>query len=109
MSTRTDVGTVDELHASAMKACGLDDFGSRRGVDGRYGRRRDGWFGDGFKDWCGDRFRGRLSLDHRVWHCGEHWCHRDWRYRDGLPCDGRCLDYRLGFRDGRGRFGTLGL
>jgi hypothetical protein len=28
MSTRTDVGTVDELHASAMKACGLDDFGT---------------------------------------------------------------------------------
>ena len=23
----TDVGTVDELHASAVKACGLDDFG----------------------------------------------------------------------------------
>jgi hypothetical protein len=28
MSTRTDVGTVDELHASATKACGLDDFGA---------------------------------------------------------------------------------
>ena len=29
MSTaRTDPGTVDELHASATKACGLDDFGS---------------------------------------------------------------------------------
>jgi Sulfotransferase family len=27
MSVRTDVGTVDELHASAVKACGLDDFG----------------------------------------------------------------------------------
>src|SRR6202163_4590554 len=28
MSTaRTDVGTVDDLHASAVKACGLDDFG----------------------------------------------------------------------------------
>jgi hypothetical protein len=27
MSIRTDVGTVDELHASAVKACGLDDFG----------------------------------------------------------------------------------
>ncbi len=25
---RTDVGTVDDLHASATKACGLDDFGS---------------------------------------------------------------------------------
>ncbi|HTI74679.1 MAG TPA: sulfotransferase, partial [Mycobacterium sp.] len=25
--TRTNVGTVDELHASATKACGLDDFG----------------------------------------------------------------------------------
>jgi hypothetical protein len=25
--TRTDVGTVDDLHASATKACGLDDFG----------------------------------------------------------------------------------
>ena len=24
---RTDVGTVDDLHASATKACGLDDFG----------------------------------------------------------------------------------
>jgi Sulfotransferase family len=24
---RTDVGTVDDLHASAVKACGLDDFG----------------------------------------------------------------------------------
>jgi len=28
MTTRTDVGTVDELHASATKACGLDDFGA---------------------------------------------------------------------------------
>jgi hypothetical protein len=29
MSTvRTNVGTVDDLHASAVKACGLDDFGS---------------------------------------------------------------------------------
>ncbi|MGV0835513.1 sulfotransferase family protein [Mycolicibacterium thermoresistibile] len=28
MSPRTDVGTVDDLHASAVKACGLDDFGS---------------------------------------------------------------------------------
>ncbi|KUI05865.1 sulfotransferase [Mycobacterium sp. IS-3022] len=28
MSARTDVGTVDDLHASATKACGLDDFGS---------------------------------------------------------------------------------
>jgi Sulfotransferase family len=28
MSSRTDVGTVDGLHASATKACGLDDFGS---------------------------------------------------------------------------------
>src|ERR1700712_4530711 len=27
MSTRTDVGTIDDLHASAVKACGLDDFG----------------------------------------------------------------------------------
>jgi len=27
MSVRTDVGTVDDLHASATKACGLDDFG----------------------------------------------------------------------------------
>ncbi|KUI36666.1 sulfotransferase [Mycobacterium sp. GA-2829] len=26
--TRTDVGTVEDLHASATKACGLDDFGS---------------------------------------------------------------------------------
>ena len=25
---RTDVGTVDDLHASATKACGLDDFGA---------------------------------------------------------------------------------
>jgi hypothetical protein len=25
---RTNVGTVDDLHASAVKACGLDDFGS---------------------------------------------------------------------------------
>ncbi len=24
---RTDVGTVEDLHASAVKACGLDDFG----------------------------------------------------------------------------------
>ncbi|MFC7676375.1 sulfotransferase family protein [Mycolicibacterium sp. GCM10028919] len=28
MTTRTNVGTVDDLHASAIKACGLDDFGS---------------------------------------------------------------------------------
>nr|WP_090279844.1 sulfotransferase [Mycolicibacterium komanii]CRL75901.1 sulfotransferase family protein [Mycolicibacterium komanii] len=28
MSPRTDVGTVEDLHASATKACGLDDFGS---------------------------------------------------------------------------------
>ncbi|MGE2731051.1 sulfotransferase family protein [Mycolicibacterium vaccae] len=28
MSKRTDVGTVEDLHASAVKACGLDDFGS---------------------------------------------------------------------------------
>jgi hypothetical protein len=28
VTTRTDVGTVDDLHASATKACGLDDFGS---------------------------------------------------------------------------------
>ncbi|VEG38605.1 sulfotransferase family protein [Mycolicibacterium flavescens] len=28
MSPRTDVGTVADLHASATKACGLDDFGS---------------------------------------------------------------------------------
>ena len=28
MAARTDVGTVDELHASATKAVGLDDFGS---------------------------------------------------------------------------------
>lgn len=28
MSARTDVGTVEDLHASAVKACGLDDFGS---------------------------------------------------------------------------------
>ncbi|RAV15199.1 sulfotransferase [Mycolicibacterium sp. GF69] len=27
MSPRTDVGTVEDLHASATKACGLDDFG----------------------------------------------------------------------------------
>src|SRR5690242_9023406 len=27
MSARTDVGTVEDLHASATKACGLDDFG----------------------------------------------------------------------------------
>ena len=26
--SRTDVGTVEDLHASAVKACGLDDFGS---------------------------------------------------------------------------------
>ncbi|MGE2834289.1 sulfotransferase family protein [Mycobacterium sp. SMC-4] len=26
--TRTNVGTVDDLHASAVKACGLDDFGT---------------------------------------------------------------------------------
>ena len=25
--TRTDVGTVEDLHASAVKACGLEDFG----------------------------------------------------------------------------------
>ncbi len=28
MRARTDVGTVDDLHASAVKACGLDDFGT---------------------------------------------------------------------------------
>ena len=28
MTTRTDVGTVEDLHASAVKACGLDDFGA---------------------------------------------------------------------------------
>ena len=28
MAARTDVGTVDELHASATKAVGLDDFGT---------------------------------------------------------------------------------
>ncbi|RFZ67822.1 hypothetical protein BB170200_00932 [Mycobacterium marinum] len=28
MADRTDVGTVDELHASATKLVGLDDFGS---------------------------------------------------------------------------------
>lgn len=28
MATRTNVGTVDDLHASAIKACGLTDFGS---------------------------------------------------------------------------------
>jgi hypothetical protein len=28
MTARTDVGTVDDLHASATKACGLDDFGA---------------------------------------------------------------------------------
>ncbi|EKF22342.1 sulfotransferase domain protein [Mycolicibacterium hassiacum DSM 44199] len=28
MAPRTDVGTVEDLHASATKACGLDDFGS---------------------------------------------------------------------------------
>jgi sulfotransferase family protein len=28
MAARTDVGTVEDLHASATKACGLDDFGS---------------------------------------------------------------------------------
>lgn len=27
MKPRTDVGTVDDLHASAVKACGLEDFG----------------------------------------------------------------------------------
>jgi hypothetical protein len=27
-TTRTNVGTVEDLHASATKACGLDDFGS---------------------------------------------------------------------------------
>ncbi|HEX7827918.1 MAG TPA: sulfotransferase, partial [Mycobacterium sp.] len=27
MAPRTDVGTVDDLHASAVKATGLDDFG----------------------------------------------------------------------------------
>jgi hypothetical protein len=27
MTPRTDVGTVEDLHASATKACGLDDFG----------------------------------------------------------------------------------
>lgn len=27
MTTRTNVGTVEDLHASATKACGLDDFG----------------------------------------------------------------------------------
>ncbi|BBX00297.1 sulfotransferase family protein [Mycolicibacterium moriokaense] len=27
MTVRTDVGTVEDLHASATKACGLDDFG----------------------------------------------------------------------------------
>lgn len=26
--TRTDVGTIEDLHASAVKACGLQDFGS---------------------------------------------------------------------------------
>ncbi|MEZ0340628.1 sulfotransferase [Mycobacterium sp. pV006] len=28
MSARTNVGTVEDLHASAVKACGLDDFGT---------------------------------------------------------------------------------
>ena len=28
MADRTDVGTVDELHASATKLVGLDDFGT---------------------------------------------------------------------------------
>lgn len=28
MSPRTDVGSVEDLHASATKACGLDDFGT---------------------------------------------------------------------------------
>ena len=28
LTGRTDVGTVEDLHASATKACGLDDFGS---------------------------------------------------------------------------------
>ncbi|WP_299562325.1 sulfotransferase [uncultured Mycolicibacterium sp.] len=28
MAPRTDVGTVEDLHASAVKACGLEDFGS---------------------------------------------------------------------------------
>ena len=28
MADRTDVGTVDELHASATKLTGLDDFGT---------------------------------------------------------------------------------
>src|SRR6201998_4876866 len=28
MADRTDVGTVDELHASATKRAGLDDFGA---------------------------------------------------------------------------------
>jgi Sulfotransferase family len=27
MTAKTNVGTVDDLHASAVKACGLDDFG----------------------------------------------------------------------------------
>src|SRR6476659_1516835 len=27
MTPRTHVGTVEDLHASATKACGLDDFG----------------------------------------------------------------------------------
>src|SRR3981081_4710693 len=27
MTARTDVGTIDDLHASAVKACGLNDFG----------------------------------------------------------------------------------
>ena len=28
MAERTDIATVDELHASATKLTGLDDFGS---------------------------------------------------------------------------------
>src|SRR5215217_386816 len=28
MTARTNVGTVEDLHASATKACGLDDFGA---------------------------------------------------------------------------------
>ena len=28
LTGRTDVGTVEDLHASATKACGLDDFGT---------------------------------------------------------------------------------
>ena len=36
MTGRTGVGTVEDLHASAIKACGLDDFGSDEPHGGDY-------------------------------------------------------------------------